>query len=99
MTKAEIEEMRERCDIAALRTKNAAIIVLNELFTMLKALEESEAPHERSESSHALKNARIADLEAERDRYKARCEELEQALSASHFMFVGDTTKAQEVTE
>ena len=44
---------------------------------LLDALEESEAALERSESSHALKNARIADLEAERDSWRKRAHSFE----------------------
>ena len=35
---------------------------------------------ERETAAHALKNSLIADLEAERDRYKARCDVLEEQI-------------------
>ena len=41
--------------------------------------EELKADLERETAAHALKNALIADLEAERDRYKERCQALERA--------------------
>ena len=68
---------------------------------LLDALEESEAALERSESSHALKNARIADLEAERDSWRKRADSFEDLYGKCRNKFrpAEAEPQVQEVTE